>query len=92
MSTKEEMIFYEGQGSPRNKDCVTIKRDEYIRLLKIKEGLIEKDDARKEIIRTMNSQEKTIRERERKLSIEKYKISARIREFSSSILKQVEDI
>ena len=58
MSTKEEMKFYEGSNPPpRNKDCVTIKRDEYQRLLNYKSKLISESGDLKEMLREIELKE-----------------------------------
>jgi len=92
MSTKEDMQYYIGEGNPRNKDCVTILRSEYVRLVSIKNKTLTSQEIDSYKTQEMNRREKAIIEREERLSMEKYKISARLRDFSKSILKQIDEI
>lgn len=93
MSTKEEMKFWEGEGPiPRNKDCVTIKRSEYLKLIEKKKKLMVKNGEFADILKEIDLKNKALKQREDQLSLEKYKISQRLREFSNTILKQIEGI
>lgn len=92
MSTKAEMQYFEGEQTRRNKDYITISRTEYDQLKKyrtmVESSKVDLRGFRKEL----DERDLALRKKERVIADEKYKISLRIKQFASSILKQVNDI
>lgn len=92
MSTQEEMGLYAGEQTRRNKDYITITRDEYSALKEYREEVLNGRSKNKQHSVRLCEYEEKLKDTEKKLKLSRYSISLMARNFSKEIIGKADEL